>query len=283
MHEKSAGAFRKLVKIYKTMRRIEYIAPVAAIRGNLSGNQALLYPTRNNSAWDSPSNKRNYATNYTPRYIGAKRSRDGHTFFAVKQRSAVTMSDAMRNQQAFLGGTKAIYDALIHNPLTIGRMQALYLESPERNSYGWSMYKWAYSQISGQLGSKIAGIRIIGKLGGTPLVVQNPWISTTVAGAVTVTISADVLAKFWMQLANNPVEFTVNGAIGVAHSDDDFSKIITSGYNVLDLSVGVGDKVKLGELWLCYDSEGVKKSPIVDDLPSDAPNSSYYLSETAGA
>lgn len=279
MHEKSAGAFRKLVKIYKTMRRIEYIAPVAAIRGNLSGNQALLYPTRNNSAWDSPSNKRNYATNYTPRYIGAKRSRDGHTFFAVKQRSAVTMSDAMRNQQAVLGGSKAIYDALIHNPLTIGRMQALYLESPERNSYGWSMYKWAYSQISGQVSSKIAGIRIIGKLnGGTPLVVQNPWISTAASGAVSITISADILAKFWKQLANNPVEFTVNGAIGVAHDGDTFNNVIGGKYNVLELTVD-GEKVKLGDMFVCFDSEGQMKSAEIDD---DA-EGTFYLSETAGA
>lgn len=229
------------------MRRIEYIAPVAAIRGNLSGNQALLYPTKNNSAWDSPSGKRNYATNYTPRYIGAKRSRDGHTFFAVKKRSSVTMSDALRKQQAILGGSKAIYDALIHNPLTIGRMQALYLESPERNNYGWSMYKWAYSQISGQVGSKIAGIRIIGKLnGGTPLVVQNPWISTTVAGAVAVTISNEVLAKFWMQLANNPVVFTVDGATGVAYDGDSFDDLVAAAYNVLGLTIGTNNKVILG-------------------------------------
>lgn len=265
------------------MRRIEYIAPVAAIRGNLSGKQSLLYPTQNNSAWYSPSDKRNYATNYAPRYIGAKRSRDGHTYFAVKQRTSITMSPAMRKQQAVLGGSKAIYDALIHNPLTIGRMQALYMESPERNTYGWSMYKWAYSQISGQVASQIAGIRIIGKLNGTPLVVQNPWIDTTVSGAVAVTISAEVLAKFWMQLANTPVEFTVDRATGVAHVDDEFQGLVDSSYNVLGLSIGDNDKVKLGSLWLCYDVEGVKTSPNSGDMITVAPNSSFYLSETAGA
>lgn len=266
------------------MRRIEYIAPVAAIRGNLSGKQSLLYPTQNNSAWDSPSDKRNYATNYAPRYIGAKRSRDGHTFFAVKQRSSVMMSDAMRKQQAILGGSKAIYDALIHNQLTIGRMQALYLESPERNSYGWSMYKWAYSQISGQVGSKIAGIRIIGKLNGgrQPLVVQNPWISTTASGAVTVTISSDVLAKFWMQLANNPVEFTVSGLRGIAHVGDFFETVINGSFNVLGLSLGANNKVKLGDKFLCYDIDGTKYSPDKDDDVTVSPDNMYYLSDTAG-
>lgn len=266
------------------MRRIEYIAPVAAIRGNLSGNQKLLYPTDSNSAWDSPSNKRNYATNYTPRYIGAKRSRDGHTFFAVKQRSSVTMSDAMRKQQAVLGGSKAIYDALIHNPLTIGRIQALYMESPERNSYGWSMYKWAYYQISGQVGSKIAGIRIIGKLNGglQPLIVQNPWISTVVSGAVSVTISADVLVKFWMQLANNPVEFTVNGAIGVAYDGETFQHVVASSHNVLGLSIDSNNKVKLGDMWLCYDVDGTKHSPTNNDETDTSVDGAYYLSESAG-
>lgn len=258
------------------MRRIEYIAPVAAIRGNLSGKQNLLYPTKNNSAWDSPSNKRNYSTNYAPRYIGAKRSRDGHTYFAVKQRSAVTMSPLMRQQQAVLGGSKAIYDALIHNPLTVGRMQALYLESPERNSYGWSMYKWAYSQISGQVGSKIAGIRIIGKLNGqTPLVVQNPWISTTVSGAVSVTISDEVLAKFWEQLANSPVVFTIDGALGVAHQGDTFQAIANSSYNVLSLDV-TGGGVWVGE----YDQGGLRVGTLSGEtftpVESSAAVNAYY-------
>ena len=265
------------------MRHIEFIAPVAAVRGNLSGKQNLLYPTKNNSAWDIPSDKRNYATNYAPRYVGAKRSRDGRTYFSVKQRSSVSMSDAMRKQQAVLGGSKAIYDALIHNPLTIGRMQALYHESPERNSYGWSMYKWAYYQISGQVGSKIAGIRIIGKLNGqTPLVVQNPWIGTSVVGAVIITISDEILAKFWMQLANNPVQFTVDGAIGLARPGDDFDDVMNSNYNVLGISI-VDSKAKIGALFISFDHNGTKYVGNDDTTITDYPTTSFYLSETAGA
>ena len=69
-----------------------------------------------------------------------------------------------------------------------------------------------------------------------PLVVQNPWIDTTVSGAVTVTISADVLAKFWMQLADSPVVFTVDGAIGVAHSDDTCARLLSRPYKDLGLT-----------------------------------------------
>lgn len=230
------------------MKNVRYIAPIESMSGNLSGKQELLYPTKNNSAWEAPSDKRNYATNYRPRYVGTYRAKNGKVSFQVKQRSAVTMSPAMRKQQAVLGGTKAIYDALIHNPLTISRMQALYMQSPERNTYGWSMYKWAYSQISGQVENKIAGIRIIGKLnGGTPLLVQNPWIDTPASGALTITISDDVLAKFWMQLANNPIRFTISGEVGVAHAGNTFEDIIGKSYNILRLRQGTNDRVILGD------------------------------------
>ena len=218
------------------MKNVRYIAPIESMSGNLSGKQELLYPTKNNSAWESPSDKRNYATNYRPRYVGTYRAKNGKVSFQVKQRSAVTMTPAMRKQQAVLGGTKAIYDALIHNPLTLGRMQALYMESPERNNYGWSMYKWAYSQISGQVENKIAGIRIIGKLTGgqTPLVVQNPWISTIAPGTpVTVTVSDDILAKFWMQLANAPMQFTIDGKVGVAHVGDTWQLLVANTSSVV--------------------------------------------------
>ena len=266
------------------MKNVRFIAPVESMSGNLSGKQDLLYPTKNNSAWESPSDKRNYATNYRPRYVGTYRAKNGKVSFQVKQRSAVTMSPAMRKQQAVLGGTKAIYDALVHNPLTIGRLQALYMESPERNTYGWSMYKWAYSQISGQVENKIAGIRIIGKLTGgqTPLVVQNPWISTPASGAVTITISADVLAKFWMQLANNPVQFTVDGAIGVAHTGDDFDDVMNSGYNTLGISFD-DNKAKIGDLYINFDHNGTKYVCNDETTIIDYPTSTFYLSETAGA
>lgn len=264
------------------MKNVRYIAPIESMSGNLSGKQELLYPTKNNSAWESPSDKRNYATNYRPRYVGTYRAKNGKVSFQVKQRSAVTMSTSMRKQQAVLGGTKAIYDALIHNPLTISRMQALYMQSPERNTYGWSMYKWAYSQISGQVENKIAGIRIVGKLGQTTLLVQNPWISTPASGAVSVTISDDILAKFWMQLANDPIEFMVNTSKGIAHTNNYFLDIIDGSFNVLGLT-HVELKVKMGDFFVCFDHNGTKYNVVTNGfVVKDYPTRSFYLSETAG-
>lgn len=263
------------------MKNVRYIAPIESMSGNLSGKQELLYPSKNNSAWESPSDKRNYALNYRPRYVGTYRAKNGKVSFQVKQRSAVTMTPAMRKQQAVLGGTKAIYDALIHDPRTIGLLQALYMESPERNTYGWSMYKWGYTQISGQVENKIAGIRIVGKLGHTTLLVQNPWISTPVSGAVSITISADILAKFWKELANKPLEFTVNGAIGVAHDGETFEHVIGSSYNVLGLSQN-DSKVKLGDLFVNFDHEGTMYTCDGTNVVNSLPTSTFDLSETQG-
>ena len=87
------------------------ISPFEALTGNLSGSQNLKYPTRDNSAWDAPDNKRSYATNYVPRYVGVQRS-DGTTFFSVKKRTAIKNSPAQKRAQAVLAATKLYIDAI---------------------------------------------------------------------------------------------------------------------------------------------------------------------------
>ena len=52
-----------------------------------------------------------------------------------------------------------------------------------------------------------------------------------------VTISNDVLVKFWGVLANNPITFSVDGQTGIAHRNDSFAKISQGSYNVLGLGV----------------------------------------------
>lgn len=240
------------------MRRIELIAPFSVARGNLSGRQNLLYPTKNNSAWDSPSNKRNYATNYTARYIGAVRSRDGHAYFAVKKRTAITMSPAMRLQQALIGGSKVVSDFIMHDGAHIQGLQALYMRSQIYRE-GGSFYKWVNASVRYSLSLKQAGIYFNGDSSQSTIIYQNPWISTTAPGTpVAVTIPADILAKFWMQLANNPLEFTVNGAVGVAHSGEPWVALVDTSHNVLGLTVQE-TSVYLGELRL-YDGDTLVSS-----------------------
>lgn len=123
------------------MRRIEFIAPVEAMRGNLSGSQRLTYPTQNNRAWDSPSNKRNYSTNYSSRYIGSKRAMNGKKFFSVKTKTAVTMSPKMREQQAVLSVGSVMANLIMADLRTLVRLQELFKISPEI-SQGWSFKRW---------------------------------------------------------------------------------------------------------------------------------------------
>ena len=84
------------------MKRIEFIAPVEALRGNMSGKQTLVYAQNDNPAFDAPAG-RQYARNYKPRYIGHRRAKDGAVYFSVKRRSATKVDAASKITMAALG------------------------------------------------------------------------------------------------------------------------------------------------------------------------------------
>ena len=84
------------------MKRIEFIAPVEALRGNLSGKQTLVYAQNDNPAFDAPEG-RQYARNYKPRYIGYRRLKDGAVYFGVKRKSATKVDAASKITMAALG------------------------------------------------------------------------------------------------------------------------------------------------------------------------------------
>lgn len=84
------------------MKRIEFIAPVEALRGNMSGKQTLVYALNNNPAYDAPEGLQ-YARNYKPRYIGYRRAKDGAVYFGVKRKSATMVDAAAKITMAALG------------------------------------------------------------------------------------------------------------------------------------------------------------------------------------
>lgn len=264
------------------MRRIELIAPFSAARGNLSGKQNLLYPTKDNSAWDSPSDKRNYATNYTARYIGAVRSRDGRAYFSVKKRSAITMSSAMRQQQALIGGAKVVSDFIMHDTAHIQGLQVLYRNSQIYRD-GGTFYKWVNTAVRDALAQKWSGIYFNGDGSQSTIIYQNPWVSTVAPGSpVAVTIPADILAKFWMQLANNPIQFYIGNQVGIAHANETFTSVISGNHNVLGLSATTTN-VKQGELylWMISPSGSGVVSPISPSSTIVSDKGAYFLSENA--
>lgn len=93
------------------MKRIEFIAPVESMRGNLSGGQSLEYADNNNPAYEAPNGVQ-YARNYQPRFIGAKRGADGLKYFSVRTKSATNLKATTRRTMAILGVTAAIRSAL---------------------------------------------------------------------------------------------------------------------------------------------------------------------------
>lgn len=94
------------------MKRIEFIAPVESMRGNLSGGQSLEYADNNNPAYEAPNGVQ-YARNYQPRFIGAKRGADGLKYFAVRTKSATNLKASTRRSMAIVAVTAAIRSALM--------------------------------------------------------------------------------------------------------------------------------------------------------------------------
>lgn len=94
------------------MKRIEFIAPVESMRGNLSGNQSLEYADNNNPAYEAPNGVQ-YARNYQPRFIGAKRGSDGLKYFSVRTKTATNLKATTRRAMAVVGVTAAIRSALM--------------------------------------------------------------------------------------------------------------------------------------------------------------------------
>lgn len=81
------------------------------MRGNLSGGQSLEYADNNNPAYEAPNGVQ-YARNYQPRFIGAKRGADGLKYFSVRTKSATNLKATTRRTMAILGVTAAIRSAL---------------------------------------------------------------------------------------------------------------------------------------------------------------------------
>lgn len=207
------------------MKSIEFLAPVEAMRGNLSGNQKLLYPTQNNSAWDAPSDKRSYATNYQARYIGAKRARDGKKYFSTKKRSAVTMSPNMRKNMAVLSCSSVLANIIMYDLTNFTELQNRWLNSYEYKQLGWTFKHWLLEPIKTALLSK--NNIIYNAPGASSIVYDNPFRFTggPISGSSDVTTQYfpfELLYKFFNQLAVEPnATFTVDGLPAIAFSNKD--------------------------------------------------------------
>lgn len=251
------------------MKRIEFIAPVAAMRGNLSGRQTLVYAENDNKAFDAPQDKRNYARNYSPRFIGAKRAKDGHTYFATKTKSATTTSVNTMTAMAAMGAAAAYYACLIKDLPKRNRLEQIYATFPAgtfkslrefvytRGLYWMFKDKQLQFTINPAAGSELQ-----------PLSLENPFNGDATASGVPANYPAAILVKFWrwlgfLQDGGEPTMGTINGQTYIGFQQLTWEELIEN--NVLNI-LGLSSKEQSGETYVTlnglyvYSAEGAGES-----------------------
>lgn len=266
------------------MKRIEFVAPVESMRGNLSGNQVLEYAENNNPAFDAPTGVQ-YARNYQPRFIGAKRSATGKKYFQIKTKSATRINAGSKLKMALLGGTGAVRAAILTDATKRATVEAVYAAAKAQGkTSAKTVEKYAYDVIYEALLSKSIMIQFFAT--GVPtLTIQNPWVYTNQQGGVPITIKNYILVKFWPQLATNPIEFSVDGLKGVTHDGFDWSDLENARYNVLGVVIS-DNHVTINNMYVkVLDPGDVESRYAVADDPIDDKTSGtiYTLTEYAPA
>ena len=259
------------------MKRIEFIAPVDSMRGNLSGRQDLVYPTSDNKAYDSPVGSRNYARNYRASFIGAKRASDALKYFAVRTKSAIGMTQKVKKNMALQGGVGAMFAKIISSS-TFATQYGFLVATYNAQSFAepTSFRKW----LSGKLRKMILTHSEQVVIGAAPkqVTIKNPWFDGTQTTGIEV--SDEILVKFWTELASNGFYFYVEGQKGIAFDEMSFDDVYSNAnLNVLGLSVetiGSDEYVKQGGLYLLDGTTYVQSSVVIVagkkyDLTSVAP------------
>lgn len=172
---------------------IEFIAPVEAMRGDLSGGEKLRYGTNGeSSAFAAPGPAKNYGT----KYIGNRQIVFGNKKgFAVKRRS--TFTSASKEPCAVLGGAASLADNAYRNlSLTVQIQQVYEAARAAGKTAGYHLKGYLTKVLMPQLKAKNATLHFAE--GSYDVAINNPWIS---GGTGTdVTIPAEVVTKFTPQL-----------------------------------------------------------------------------------
>ena len=223
------------------MKRIEFIAPVEAMRGNLSGRQDLLYPSNDNKAYESPVGSVNYARNYASRFIGAKIAKTGHKYFAVRTKTATHVTAKSKKAMALLGGAGALYAALLKTPAKLTTAQSLWnyaQEHGDARSFRAYMMDFFRQGLINHVAAFTAQVASIS------LSIDNPW--GQFSGSLDIQISNKIRVKFWTELASLGHVFYVDGMTGIFVGTEAFSDVMNSNYNYLSLAFDSDENVRLG-------------------------------------
>ena len=169
-----------------TMKRIEYIAPIDYMRGNISGRQSLEY--NGAGAYETPIGSKQSADVYAPRIVtmfhADKRTR--MKYYSIRTRTSVHMTSALKTSMATMGGAGALYASLLRN-----KSAQIYSDIVGRwhsDGHGTTLREYFMRTAMDALTAKNANIDF-----GESVLVVNPWISTS---AQNVPISQSVVDKF---------------------------------------------------------------------------------------
>ena len=264
-------------------KRAGFVPGFAELRGNISGKQDLTYPENNNKAFEAPLGKRSYANNYRPSVIIGYSARTGKFHYAIRTRSAVHRTARSTMAMALLGGAGALYGALIMNADKKAAMIAIWEHDTQYSTHrGKTFQKFWMEIIREMLQQKQQSyVRTVG----ASITIYNPWVYN---GTIDVTVSAEILVKFWNELAVNPIKFEVAGEKGVAHTGETFTALLASSHNVLGFEIlnqggPVEDVVMLGDKYLKqYNVATPTESEYVtaeDVVASESGNTRYLLVE----
>lgn len=176
------------------MKRIEFIAPVEAMRGDLSGGNAQITYAGGKRAYDVTGSESVVAENYNKGYVGSKRLRNGKKFFSLKTKTQTNLGANSRLAMASFGGACSLARAAFGDLTLLSSLQAIFIAKREAGLIPQSMGKtnWLQTEVYPMLKGKVASITI--SQGSTSVTINNPWISG--GSGTDVTIPQDVETKF---------------------------------------------------------------------------------------
>lgn len=168
------------------MKRIEYIAPVQSMSGNLSGRQDIVYSVDGDKAYELGEGVFS-AIGYQPRLIAQYRRADGRAYFIVRTKNTSNCSAVARRNWAVSGATFAIIGAIM-------RAKGTAIYTSIRNAYtsagaAHTFRAWCTQIVRSAIA---AGSEVITFAEG--VTVNNPYVAATQTEGVE--ISAEIISKF---------------------------------------------------------------------------------------
>lgn len=175
------------------MKRIEFLAPVEAMRGNLSGDQVLLYDG-DKRAYDVSGSDPVAAGNYDNRYIGSKRARTGLKYFSLKTKSTTSLGATSRLAMAAFGGSCSLAKNALANLTLLSSLQVIFVAKRSAGQIPSTMgiRNWVQTEVYPMIKAKQASVTIAE--GAASVTINNPWIEG--GSGTDVTIPAEVESKF---------------------------------------------------------------------------------------